>query len=120
VTSVVVQDEVSRGPETVGALFDELLQSAELVELSECALALRDAYVQARIVGERWAADALHVALATVSACPLLVSWNFRHIVHFQKARLYNAVNAVNGYHEIAICSPPEVIGYEEETEQGV
>jgi len=61
-------------------------------------------------------ADALHVALATVAKCQLIVSWNFKHIVHFQKIPLYRAINTVNGYNEINIYSPPTVINYESET----
>ena len=41
-------------------------------------------------------------------------SWNFRHIVNFQKIPRYNAVNTLNGYKEIAIYSPLEVIEYED------
>ncbi len=57
--------------------------------------------------------DALHVAIATVSSCSLIVSWNFKHIVHFDKIKLYNAVNILKGFSEIAIFSPLEVISYE-------
>jgi hypothetical protein len=55
------------------------------------------------------------VALATVAACAVLVSWNFKHIVHYDKIAWYNAVNTVEGYSAIAIHSPQEVVGYEEE-----
>jgi hypothetical protein len=65
-------------------------------------------------LSEQWAADALHVALATVSECNLIVSWNFRHIVHFQKVPLYNAVNRLEGYNEVGIYTPQEVLTYEE------
>ena len=43
----------------------------------------------------------------------LIVSWNFKHIVHFDKIRQYNAISALNGYREIDIRSPAEVIDYE-------
>lgn len=59
--------------------------------------------------------DALHVALATVSSCNLIVSWNFKHIVHFDKIPKYNAVNTLNGYGPIGIFSPMEVIRYDNE-----
>ncbi len=49
------------------------------------------------------------------SNCHAIVSWNFRHIVHFQKIPLYNAINLANGYGSIAIHTPQEVILYEEE-----
>ena len=47
----------------------------------------------------------------------MIVSWNFQHIVHFQRIPLYNGVNMLSGYSVIAIHSPPEVIGDEEEEE---
>jgi hypothetical protein len=59
---------------------------------------------------EQWAADALHVALATVARCAMIVSWNFKHIVSFRRIPLYNAVNKTNGYSEIGIFTPQEVI----------
>ncbi len=43
------------------------------------------------------------------------MSWNFQHIVHFEKIRFYNAANVLNGFDEIAIHSPREVLKYEEE-----
>ena len=58
--------------------------------------------------------DALHVAIATVSGCDIIVSWNFKHIVHYDKIALYNAVNRINGYKDIFINSPAEVIDYED------
>jgi hypothetical protein len=54
--------------------------------------------------------DALHVALATVTRCDKIVSWNFRHIVHSDKIRYYHAVNLMQGYDLIEIFSPKEVI----------
>lgn len=55
----------------------------------------------------------VHVVLAIIAECKLLVSWNFVHIVHFDKVSLYNAVNMLNGYYAISIFSPQEVIPYE-------
>jgi len=112
VTSALVRDELVDAPAEVGALFESLTEGGDVAEVTPDAVDLRDAYVRAAIVSERRATDALHVALATVSRCTVLVSWNFRHIVHFQKVPLYNAVSRVNGYGEILICSPPEVALY--------
>jgi len=41
------------------------------------------------------------------------VSWNFRHIVHFDKIPLYHGVNLINGFESLSINTPPEVIAYE-------
>lgn len=115
VTSAVVQSELAAAPPTVRQFFEELLGRAEVTDITVNALELRDAYLQAKIVTPKYADDALHVALATVAGCALIVSWNFQHIVHFQKIPLYNAINTLQGYQPIAIYSPREVIHYEDE-----
>jgi predicted nucleic acid-binding protein len=115
VTSAVVQDEMVAAPLTVRRFFEEMLGLAEVADITENALDLRDAYLQAKIVSPKYSDDALHVALATVAGCTLIVSWNFQHIVHFQKIPLYNALNTLQGYQQIAIFSPREVIQYEDE-----
>ena len=74
---------------------------------------MREYYLKANIVTKKSSNDALHVALATVNNCPIIVSWNFKHIVHFEKIPLYNSINLINGYQPIAIYSPLEVLRYE-------
>lgn len=115
VSSTLVQAEVEDAPRQVAALFDELDILVEIVEVSEEALHLRRAYLDAGVLSPKRADDAMHVALATVSRCSVIVSWNFRHIVHSRKIPMYNAVNTLGGYAGIAIHSPREVIEYAEE-----
>lgn len=115
VTSAIVQEEIAPAPIEVRELFDEMLGLAEIVDISEDALQLRTAYLGAGIVSPKWSEDALHVALATASDCSLIVSWNFKHIVHFQKIPLYNAINTVKGYSPIGIFSPLEVARHDTE-----
>jgi hypothetical protein len=116
VTSGLVMYEIARAPEAVQTLFNDLLvQGMAVVETPREALLVRQAYLDAGVVTEKWADDALHVATATVTDCAMIVSWNFKHIVHFQKIPLYNAVNVRQGYRALAIYSPLEVIGDDEE-----
>jgi predicted nucleic acid-binding protein len=110
ITSAVVQAELEAAPSEVQQFFERLLAFCEITEVSSGAIDLQKAYIQAGIITPKWETDALHVALATVSECSLIVSWNFKHIVHFRKIPLYNAVNVLNGYPQIAIYSPLEVI----------
>ena len=91
-----------------------MLTYSETVYPTDDALLLRSAYLHAGILTPKWAADALHVALATVTQCNAIISWNFRHIVHFQKVPQYNAVNVLNGYGIIGINTPAEVVVYDE------
>jgi predicted nucleic acid-binding protein len=114
VTSAVVQEELVPAPQEVKDFFDTLLPYADIVQVSEPALKLRQAYLNAEIVSAKYSNDALHVALATVAGCVVIVSWNFRHIVHADKIPLYNAINILQGYNQIAIYSPWEVMKYED------
>ena len=74
---------------------------------------LREAYLSAKVVARRWRDDASHVAVATVVRADLVVSWNFRHLVKWEKIRAFNAVNLMLGYPAVTILSPREVISNE-------
>jgi len=114
VVSTIVEDELERAPEPVRAVWQDHLPLADLLEPSREGLALQEGYLDANILTSKWEQDALHVALATVSDCAAIVSWNFRHIVNFRRIPLYNAVNVSRGYGPIAIHSPLEMIEDEE------
>lgn len=115
VTSPLVAQEIAFAPEPVRGFYDSLLDYMEIVPVNEDAEQLQQAYLDAGIVPGSAQTDALHVAVATVSACALIVSWNFRHIVHFQRMAQYNLVNLRYGYPQIGIFSPLEVIENENE-----
>lgn len=114
ITSALVREEIQVGPKKVLKLFEEFLSTAEIAEITDNVIKLQQSYIQAGIVSEKYSTDAMHVALATVSKSELIVSWNFKHIVNFQKIPLYNAVNTLNGFGKIAIYSPLEVIENED------
>ena len=114
-TSAIVQAELDPAPERVKNYFTDMLAMMHIEEVSVETIRLRDAYLGAEIVTPKASDDALHVALATVTECACIVSWNFRQIVHFTKIPLYNGVNLSQGYPELAIYSPREVIEYEDQ-----
>ena len=113
-TSELVREEIQAGPHKVQAFFEKMLLFAEIAGISEAVLELQRTYVAREIVSKKYATDAMHVALATVAGAGVIVSWNFKHIVNFQKIPMYNSVNASLGYHPIGIYSPLEVTGYED------
>ncbi|MEI6704473.1 MAG: type II toxin-antitoxin system VapC family toxin [Deltaproteobacteria bacterium] len=115
VLSEIVHRELSFAPAQVQGLFQEMLPLALLTPVTDEAINLQQAYIREGIVTKKSLDDALHVALATVSGCDLIVSWNFKHIVHFQKIPLFNAVNTLNGYNSLMIYSPLEVIENEDQ-----
>ncbi len=103
--------ELARAPEAVQARLAALPPDcAEYVSATEEARALQGCYAAAAIVGPAQLNDALHVALATVAGADVIASWNFKHIVHYDKIRLFNAVNLREGYRLVDIRSPLEII----------
>lgn len=112
--SVIVSSEIEKAPKKVIDFFYKLLPECEILDVDNNCLLLRNEYLRSNIVSPKYMDDALHVAIATVSRCDIIVSWNFKHIVHYDKIALYNAVNRINGYKDIFINSPAEVIDYED------
>lgn len=116
IVSDVLSDELAEAPADVQKVFSSLPDEClERVTIGAEAEELQQKYIQAKVVTEKARFDALHVAAATVARADMIVSWNFRHIVSFQRMRGYNAVNLREGYPTIEIHCPREVVGYEEE-----
>lgn len=104
-------EELIDAPEAVQRVIERLPNEyLDRIPVTEDAIKLQEQYLFAGIVGPSSADDALHVALATVASADLIVSWNFRHIVHYDKIRRFNAINSFNGYPQIDIRSPWEVV----------
>ncbi|MBI3803588.1 MAG: hypothetical protein HY282_07470 [Nitrospirae bacterium] len=103
--------ELKEAPKEVRGVLTALrTESVEIIEGAEEIAALRDAYIKAGVLGEASIRDAAHVASASVADVDLIVSWNFKHIVHYEKIRGFNAINLLKGYRMIEIYSPKEVI----------
>jgi hypothetical protein len=116
VISSTVLAELDRAPDRVQKVLSELPEDfVEFIEFSDEIADLRDGYIKAGIVGVSCKADAEHIASASVADVDFVVSWNFKHIVHYDKISGYQAINLMNGYREIKIYSPREVIEHDEE-----
>ena len=111
VVSATTLRELRRAPQQVRQLITDLpVDAVETLPPLEEIERLRDAYLEAEVVGSSAALDAEHIASASVAGVDLIVSWNFKHIVNFERIRGYHAVNLKEGYHPIEIYSPREVI----------
>ncbi len=111
-TSAIVEAEIEPAPNHIKDFFKKYAKLAEVASANEEALSLQQQYIISGVVTPKSLNDALHVAIATIAKCDLIVSWNFKHIVHFDKIPKYNAVNTLHGYSQIGIYSPLEVIEY--------
>jgi predicted nucleic acid-binding protein len=103
--------ELAGAPENVRNVLSQLSSShVEVVEASAEIDVLRDAYLKAGVVGEASKIDAEHIATASIANVDFVVSWNFKHMVHYEKIHGYHAVNLLHGYKAIEIYSPREVV----------
>ncbi len=82
--------------------------------LNDEAKELAETYVKEIALGQASLNDAYHIALASVSRLDCLISWNFKHIVNFDKIRLFNSINLKLGYPLIDIRTPLEFLNYED------
>lgn len=116
VVSTVTLAELEKAPDRVKSVLAGLPPAnVEIIEFSDEIASLRDAYLRAGILEPESSADAEHIASASVAGADFVVSWNFKHIVHYERISGYQAVNLMNGYKEIRIYSPREVVNYDEE-----
>lgn len=114
IVTICVSDTVIRelesAPFRVRELWNNLLpESRELIPITPEIESLSAAYIETGIVGRNCLDDALHVAAATVIRVDAIVSWNFKHIVRFDRIKAYNQVNISLGYGIMTIVSPEEV-----------
>jgi hypothetical protein len=109
--------ELVEAPTRVRALHNELCDQAVAIQLSVEAVVLADRYAQTGILPSKFRNDMLHIAMASVASADAVASWNFRHIVRFDKIQLFNAVNLESGYRPLAIHSPRELTSDESDPE---
>lgn len=102
----------------------EVLQEARLgdvemagrrLELTEEVGSLARDLIKAGLVPEKAASDAVHIAVASVHQMNYIVTWNFKHIANpYTRDRLREVV-AQAGFHLPVMCSPEELIQFDEE-----
>lgn len=110
VISEISKFEFNYAPPKVSRVVDEIpCEFIELVKLSEEAQVLSNNYIREKIVTKKSLADTLHIAIATIENVDLLVSWNFKHIVNYDKICHYNSVNIKCGYNILEIRNPRDI-----------
>lgn len=111
VISDITLAELETAPQNVRALADKIIsENAVLVTAGKLDQELAEKYLKEKVVSEKFRADALHIAVATINKVDVLASWNFKHIVNLNRIRQYNSVNLKHGYVMIEIRSPMEIV----------
>jgi len=111
--SDIVEGELKNAPENVRNLLKDIKYKTikVLPEYEDLA----NEYIKEKIVGKTSRDDCIHIATATINNIDVLVSWNFKHIVNFDRMKGYNSVNTKNGYKHLEIHSPKDMGVYDDE-----
>lgn len=110
--SVVVIKEIERAIEPQKKILTSLILEYNLkllylnIEIEELA----QKYIDSGIIPNAYRDDALHIAITTFYGLDYILSWNFKHIVKLKTKSGIKAVNILNGYKDIEIITPQEVI----------
>jgi len=112
--SEVSEAELSLAPDFVKDLKSRIPTDCyRYLDLDDESRELAETYLKEKILGKASLDDAYHIAIATVNRLDVLVSWNFKHIVNYDKIKLFNSINLRLGYPLIEIRSPKEFVRYE-------
>ncbi len=118
-TSALVAQEIVAAPKKVQALLASTFIQRELLPLTDEVEELAAAYLAQKVVSPRYANDARHIAIATVNRIGVVASWNFQHLVNYEREIAFNGVNLLQGYGSVRIVSPLELI-HANESEEGI
>jgi hypothetical protein len=108
-SSRLVVEECQAGDPQAAADRLKALAGIPLLEQTADAAVLAEALVSEVPLPERAAADALHIAIATVHGVDYLLAWNCTHIAKVTLRPRIEAVCRAAGYEPPLICTPEEL-----------
>jgi hypothetical protein len=109
--SQFVLDEAGAGDAQAAAKRLALLANFPLLDAALEALNLARALVERGAIPPRKAADAAHIAVATVHHIQFLMTWNCTHLANAEVLAQVQVICAELGYAAPIVCTPEELLG---------
>ncbi len=110
VTSLGVINELNHTPEPKRSECLGLLDHLAFLDITEEADDLVETYIANKVMPADATGDALHLALATIHQCDILISWNCRHIANANKTSHIRRINGRLGYETPVLITPLELL----------
>ena len=114
--SHLVLDECQAGDPTAAQERLDEIGELDRLDITDDAQNLANALMAGGAIPESEPRDALHVAIAAVHGVQYLVTWNFKHIANATLRGRINDVCRDNGYEPPIICTPEELAGMTDES----
>ena len=118
VTSAVVVEELERIPDPSrreAAL--ALVHPLEQLDYTDAVAEIVAVYLRHKLMPREAIGDADHLALASLYACDMLVTWNCRHLANANKAAHIRRVNALLGLRTPLLVTPLELLDKDDENQ---
>jgi len=80
------------------------------IEETEESVSLAREYIKYGVLSQKSFDDCRHMAIATISECDYIISWNFKHFVNVKTISKVQAVNKLLGYKEVIIIPPTMIL----------
>ena len=117
-TSYAVIDEINEASEQLRQKLLSLIVEYKIPVLNEEGSdvdKLADLYVFEGVIPLKYRDDAVHIAMATITGMDIILSWNFKHIVKRKTILMVNLINTREGFKNIDVYSPSEVVENDDE-----
>ena len=88
-----------------------LLQDLPLLDLTEAVNVVAKAIMSSRLLPEKAARDAVHIAVSSVHRIDILLTWNCQHIANAAIMRELGEIVARCGFEMPILCTPEELLG---------
>jgi hypothetical protein len=107
--SQLVIDEIKGASKPLQDEMLEKVSNFKLLPITDDVHYLAKEYIRNEIFPDKYLADALHTAFASVNQIGILLSWNFTHLVKVRTRRMVALINAIHNYLPVEIITPPEI-----------
>jgi hypothetical protein len=113
VSSSAVIDELRKGNHPLKNEKLTLMESVKLLPYTDDINEIVDVYIARKVMPNDPHGDAHHLAMASFYKCDILLSWNCRHIVNYQKSQHIEHINQLLHLHVPMLITPFELLNKE-------
>lgn len=109
--SQLVVSEAGRGDKEASEKRLSVLRDIPLLQFNDRITVFAQKIVSGKIMPEKAAADAVHIAVATIHKIDYLVTWNCSHIANAELRSRISKLGMECDYEIPVICTPEELMG---------
>ena len=109
--SELVLTEARAGDVQIAQQRIELIEGLPLLPVTGAILELAERLIDTGPIPRKATRDAIHIAVARVSDCKYLLTWNCRHIANAELETAIRRVVERYGYEMPVLCTPEQLMG---------